>query len=81
MLLMTKTFTQDDLIRYIYRETTTEETTKMKTALAFDEQLSECYHELSKSAELLRRVSFKPSESCLDKILSYSKSYDLHALR
>ena len=78
---MTKTFTQDDLIRYIYQETTTEESIQMKTALTFDESLSECYHELSKTAELLRRVSFKPSESCIDKILSYSKSYGLHALR
>ena len=78
---MIKTFTQDDLIRYIYRETTTEETIQIKTALNFDESLSECYHELSKTVELLKRVSFKPSESCLDKILSYSKSYDLHALR
>lgn len=78
---MTKTFTQDDLIRYIYRETTTEETIQIKTALNFDESFSECYHELSKTVELFRWVSFKPSESCIDKILSYSKSYDLHALR
>ena len=78
---MIKTFTQDDLIRYIYQQTTPEETIQMKTALTFDESLSECYHELSKTAELLRRVSFKPSENCIDKILSYSKSYDLHALR
>ena len=78
---MTKTFTQDDLIRYIYQETTTEESTEIRTALTFDESLSECYHELCKTVELLKRVSFKPSESCLDKILSYSKSYDLHSLR
>ena len=78
---MTKTFTQDDLIKYIYRETTAEETTRMETALTFDESLSACFHELSKTVKLLKQVSFKPSESCLDKILSYSKSYDLHALR
>ena len=78
---MTKTFTQDDLIRYIYRETTTEETIQIRTALTFDESLSKCYHELSKATKLLKRVSFKPSESCLDKILSYSKSYDLRSLR
>lgn len=78
---MTKTFTQDDLISYIYRETTTEESIQIRTALTFDESLSECCHELSKTVELLRRVPLKPSESCLDKILSYSKSYDLHALR
>ena len=78
---MIKTFTQDDLVKYIYRETTSEQTIQMEIALTFDESLSECYHELSKTVDLLRQVPFKPSESCIDKILSYSRSYDLHALR
>lgn len=78
---MIKTFTQDDLVRYIYQETTAEETIEIETALIFDEGLSERYDELSKTVDLLRQVQVKPSESCVDKILSYSKSYDLHALR
>ena len=78
---MIKTFTQDDLVRYIYQETTAEETIEIETALIFDEGLSESYSELSKTVDLLRQVQVKPSESSIEKILSYSRSYDLHALR
>lgn len=78
---MIKTFTQDDLVRYIYQETTAEETIEIETALIFDEGLSERYSELSKTVDLLRQVQVKPSESSIEKILSYSRSYDLHALR
>ncbi len=78
---MIKTFTQDDLIRYIYQETTPEESIEIETALIFDEQLSETYNNLSGTVESLKAVKLKPSEDTIDKILSYSKSYDLHALR
>lgn len=78
---MIKTFTQDDLVRYIYQETTPEESIEIETALIFDEQLSEAYNSLNGTVESLNAVKLKPSESTVDKILSYSKSYDLHALR
>lgn len=78
---MIKTFTQDDLIRYIYQETTPEESIEIETALIFDEQLSETYNNLSGTVESLKAVKLKPSEDTIDKILSYSKSYGLHALR
>ncbi len=78
---MIKTFTQDDLVRYIYQETTAEESIEIETALIFDEDLSERYNELSKTVNLLEQVQVKPSESSIDRILSYSKSYDLHAHR
>lgn len=78
---MIKTFTQDDLVRYIYQETTPEESIEIETALIFDEQLSETYNSLSSTVESLKAVNLKPSDSIIDKVLSYSKSYDLHALR
>jgi len=78
---MIKTFTQDDLIRYIYQETTAEESIEIETALIFDEALSDSYNELSRTVGLLKQVQVKPSEGTVDRILSYSKSYDLHALR
>lgn len=77
---MIKTFTQDDLVRYIYQETTTEESIEIETALIFDGALSETYEELSKTVGLLQDVDLKPSETAIDKILSYSRSYDLHAM-
>ena len=78
---MIKTFTQDDLVRYIYQETTTEESVEIEMALIFDEALAEKYSELTKTVDLLTQVKVKPSDQSIDKILSYSRSYDLHALR
>ena len=78
---MIKTFTQDDLVRYIYQETTAEESIEIETALIFDEELSDQLNELKKTVDLLEQVQVKPSESSIDRILSYSKSYDLHAQR
>ncbi|MCE7994132.1 MAG: hypothetical protein HEP71_19245 [Roseivirga sp.] len=78
---MIKTFTQDDLVRYIYQETTPEESIEIETALIFDEQLSETYNKLSATVESLKAVNLRPSDTTVDKILSYSRSYDLHALR
>lgn len=78
---MIKTFTQDDLVRYIYQETTVEESIEIETALIFDEGLSDTYNELLRTFDMLEQVKVTPSKQTLDKILSYSKSYDLHALR
>lgn len=78
---MIKTFTQDDLVRYIYQETTAEESIEIETALIFDDALAERHKELSNAVDMLNGWKMKPSDESVDKILSYSKSYDLHALR
>ena len=78
---MIKTFTQDDLVRYIYKETTEEESIEIEMALLFDEALAENYNSLLKTVDLLTEVKVKPSNGTIDKILSYSHSYDLHAMR
>ena len=78
---MIKTFTQDDLVRYIYKETTEEESIEIEMALLFDEALAENYNSLLKTVDLLTEVKVKPSNGTIDKILSYSRSYDLHAMR
>ena len=77
---MIKTFTQDDLVRYIYQETTAEESIEIETALVFDEVLSERYNDLRRTVEGLDEVICAPSNVAIDKILSYSRSYDLHSI-
>jgi len=44
---MTKTFTQNDLIRYIYDETSNAESTEIQQALLCDGSLQEEYKSLS----------------------------------
>ena len=75
---MIKTFTQDELVRYIYKETTNEENIEIEKALLFDEQLADEYAELSDVVRSIDQSQKEPSDRVIDKILSYSKSYHLH---
>ena len=50
---MTKTFTQNDLIRYIYDETSNEESSEIQQALLCDGSLQEAYKELSGVTSML----------------------------
>ena len=50
---MTKTFTQNDLIRYIYDETSNAESTEIQQALLCDGSLQEEYKSLSGVKSLL----------------------------
>jgi hypothetical protein len=50
---MTKTFTQNDLIRYIYDETSEMESSEIQHALLCDYQLQEEYKNLSSTKSML----------------------------
>jgi anti-sigma factor RsiW len=50
---MTKTFTQNDLIRYIYNETSQEESLEIQKALLFDDALHEEHKQLRATVNLL----------------------------
>ncbi|MFT6969534.1 MAG: hypothetical protein ACJAXX_000091 [Roseivirga sp.] len=76
---MIKTFTQNDLIRYVYQETLEEENIEIDTAAIFDEALADELHALKRTMSALDAVERIPSFKSIDKILSYSKSYDLHS--
>jgi len=77
---MIKTFTQDDLVRYMYKETTAEENAEIELAMLFDEKLSEEFTELQSVVESLDYAQKSPSDRMIDAILSYSKSYHLHSV-
>ena len=77
---MIKTFTQNELIRYIYQETTKEENTEIETALIFDDSLSNDLIELKQTVLALDDVEKSPSKFCIEKILDYSKTYEEHAV-
>jgi len=79
MLRMIKTFTQNDLIRFVYQETHAEENIEIETAAIFDEELADELNALKRTISALDLVERTPSFKSIDKILSYSKSYDLHS--
>lgn len=77
---MTKTFTQDDLIRYIYQDNNEQEQSDIEEALLIDNDLFEAYREIAEITEELNRIDLCPSEETINKILNYSKSLNLHSV-
>ncbi len=78
---MTKIFTHDDLIRYVYDETTIEENRLIEKALAIDNALLEQYQELQGLKEQLDGSMLAPSEKVVNAILEYSKDFNLHPVK
>lgn len=74
---MTKTFTQDDVIRYIYEETTGTENRELEQALLCDAGLQEMYKELNAVKRRLDCSLKQPSDSVIQSIMNYSKSLNL----
>lgn len=77
---MIKTFTQDDVVRYIYKETSEEENAEFISAMLFDEDLEKNYMGLKEVVSGLDASMKEPSDKTIDAILSYSKSYHLHSV-
>ncbi len=69
---MTKIFTENDLIRYIYGETNEEESAAIEHAVLCDAELSEQLNNLSAICQGLDNLIVDPSERALDKIFNYS---------
>lgn len=78
---MAHKFTSDDLLRYIYNETTVEENILLAKALEIDWILKETYHDLIDSIDLLGKVKKrKPSQSSIDIILNFSRKQEQETL-
>ncbi len=78
---MTKTFTQDELIRYIYRETSDQENNEIENALICDDVILEMYKKLKNTIKQLDKIEKSPSGQIIGKILDYSKSVNLNSVR
>ena len=78
---MTKTFTRNDLIRYIYNETTENEKKEIEQELLLNNKLFEEYKDLAEVSMELDRFEMSPSENVINKILNFSKTLNLHSVR
>jgi hypothetical protein len=76
---MTKTFTRNDLIRYIYQETTESEKKEIEQELLLDNKLFEEYKNLAEVSMELDRIDLSPSQKTINKILNFSKTINLHS--
>ena len=74
---MIRTFTQDDLLRYVYHETSEQETSEIEQALLCDADLQLKFKEMCMVINALDVAKCSPSDRVVDNILNYSKSLHL----
>lgn len=78
---MTKTFTQNDVIRYVYGEIKSEqEQNEIENALILDNDLAEFFYEASSLKENVSGASMEPSNKAIENILNYSKTFTLQVV-
>ena len=70
---MTKTFTQNDLIRYLYHETSESETKEINKSLLCDSDLQRQLKELVAAKGQLDSVWLQPSGNTIQNILNYAR--------
>jgi hypothetical protein len=71
---MTKTITRDDVLRYIYDETSLEENLAIQKQLIVNSSLMNFYREVNEAAKKVKEFQLEPSESSMNNILEYSDS-------
>ncbi|MFY7909893.1 MAG: hypothetical protein ACOVO2_10095 [Emticicia sp.] len=75
---MTQTFTstQNDVIRYLYNETSNQENSLVEEALLFDKDLLDFYLDCADLKSGMDKIQLSPSDSAIERILSYSRNYE-----
>jgi hypothetical protein len=76
---MEQKITKNDLIRYIYKETSISETLAINEALRSRPELHVKYQELLQGYQQLPKAKFNPSASAIQNILRYSQRTALEA--
>lgn len=69
---MTQKFTPEDLLQYLYKETTPAETEAIEKALAEDWTLREKFEVIKKAAQRLSQLSFTPRTETVLSVLKYA---------
>lgn len=76
-MLMTQTFTstQNDVVRYLYNETSIQENSLVEEALLFDKDLLDFYLDCADLKTGMDKIQLSPSDSAIERILNYSRDY------
>ena len=72
---MTKTFTYDDVVRYLYAETTENENEQIVEALALDDNLMNFYLDSLEIQNQMNRITRTPSENVVSEVFRYSRQF------
>ena len=71
-------FTPEDLIQYIYNETSTQKSAAIKVALDTDWNLREKYDEIMSAHKSLENLTLSPRKKAVDNILAYAEKSVRH---
>jgi hypothetical protein len=74
-MIQTFTNTQDDVIRYLYNETSNQENSLIEESLLQDGNLLDFYLDCADIKTGLDKIQLSPSDRAIDKILSFSRNY------
>ncbi len=66
-------FTQEDLVQYLYNESSVEKSAVLKAALETDWILRERYEAISAAINSLEKLSLSPRQNAVDNILNYAE--------
>lgn len=66
-------FTPEDLLLYLYNETSTSQTAAIKAALETDWSLREKFEELTLGQKELSLIKLSPARKTVDNILNYAE--------
>lgn len=66
-------FTPEDLVQYLYNETSPEKTIDIKAALDTDWSLREQFEAISSDQKRLEVLSLSPRKQAINKILNYAE--------
>ena len=79
---MTKTFTQDDVVRYLYNEIPQNEKASFEEQLICNTTLLDMFHELRAVKNQLEQIEETPSDDVINNILEYSRNINnLHSVK
>ncbi|MDO9375559.1 MAG: hypothetical protein V4725_00810 [Bacteroidota bacterium] len=66
-------FTQEDLVQYLYNESSPEKSALIKAALETDWNLREEFEVISSASNGLEKISLSPRKIAVDNILNYAE--------
>ncbi|GAB3749451.1 hypothetical protein [Spirosoma pomorum] len=72
---MIKTFTQNDVIRYVYEETSSEENLLIEDAMMTEPDLMTFFLEALEMKALMDKIERQPRQNTVQTILNYSKHH------
>ncbi len=74
---MTKDFTPNYLVSFLYNETATNESSNIENVLSLDANLNAEYNMLKEAKQSLPKVQFRPSSRAIQNILKYSQQTEV----